>query len=101
VVNLRVAGLGRMREVAPFRAKAAGDVAAAIVGRQQVYFGKTWSETPLYDRDKLGEGATFEGPAIIQQYDSTTLVLPGQRVRVDRCGNLLIETNAGRRQEAA
>jgi N-methylhydantoinase A len=101
VVNLRVAGLGRMREIAPFRAPKSGAAAAAIVGRQQVYFGKAWMETPLYDRAKLGEGAAFEGPAIVQQYDSTSLILPGQRVAVDARSNLLIETVAGRRPQGA
>ena len=45
---------------------------------------------PIYDRGKLGDGATIEGPAILMQLDATTLVLPGQRGTVDRCGNLLI-----------
>ncbi|MNN50231.1 hypothetical protein D3C81_1648050 [compost metagenome] len=46
---------------------------------------------PLYDREKLGPGHAIDGPAIVNQMDSTTLVLPGQIARVDSYLNLIIE----------
>jgi N-methylhydantoinase A len=46
--------------------------------------------TPVFDRDSLPPGLSFSGPAIIDQPDSTTPVFPGDRVRIDAFGNLLI-----------
>ena len=48
-------------------------------------------ETTIYDRDKLGRGATFGGPAIIEEAGTTTVVFPGQGVTVDDFGNLHIQ----------
>ena len=39
--------------------------------------------TPIYDRDALHAGAVVEGPAIIEQLDSTVLVPPGLKAEVD------------------
>jgi len=47
--------------------------------------------TPVYDRATLGAGHAFSGPAIVEQYDSTTFVTPGWDVTVDRYGNLVAE----------
>ena len=47
-------------------------------------------ETVIYDREKLGRGATFEGPAVIEEAGTTTIVFPGQHVSVDDFGNLHI-----------
>ena len=47
--------------------------------------------TPVYARDRLRAGHTFPGPAIVEQYDATTVLCPGQLARVDRFGNLLVE----------
>jgi len=56
---------------------------------RQVYFTKKgWIDTPVYRREGLAQGATIEGPAIIEQYDSATLVAPSWTARVDELGNL-------------
>ena len=41
------------------------------------------TDTPHYDRDKLGVGAAVDGPAIIRQYDTTTVLLPGHYAEID------------------
>jgi N-methylhydantoinase A len=46
---------------------------------------------PVFDRDRLGHGHAIAGPAVIEQMDATTLLLPGQRAKVDPYLNLLIE----------
>ena len=46
---------------------------------------------PVYDRDRMGPGHVVEGPAIIEQFDSTALVLTGQTATVDRFLNIIIE----------
>jgi N-methylhydantoinase A len=43
-----------------------------------------------YDRAKLKPGMAFAGPAIVTEFDSTTLVLPGYEAEVDRSFNILI-----------
>jgi N-methylhydantoinase A len=48
----------------------------------------------IYDRNKLHEGLEVPGPAIVGEMDSTTVILPGYRARVDAVGNLLIEPQA-------
>lgn len=47
-------------------------------------------ETPVYDRIRLGHGHRIVGPAIVEQVDSTTLVLPDQIADVDAFGNIII-----------
>ncbi len=66
--------------------------AAAIKVERQVFFdAKTPSETTIYDRDKLDVGAAFAGPAIVEQFDATTVVPPGWHARVNRHSNLILE----------
>ena len=93
LVNFRLSALGsirkpRMREVAAH----SGPASDARKGMRQVHFDAAggFVETPVYDRAHLGAGHRFDGPAIVEEMDSTTLVLPGYGVEVDRYGNLLI-----------
>ncbi|MEZ4521354.1 MAG: hydantoinase/oxoprolinase family protein [Thermomicrobiales bacterium] len=48
-------------------------------------------KVPVYQRESLLAGQRFDGPAVIEQMDSTTFVLDGQSVTVDRYGNLMIQ----------
>jgi N-methylhydantoinase A len=45
----------------------------------------------VYDREKLGPGHRVAGPAIVEQMDATTLLLPGQAATVDPYLDLIIE----------
>ena len=47
--------------------------------------------TPFYDRDALGAGHEIAGPAIIEQYDSTTVIPPGPLATIDARGNIVID----------
>ena len=49
------------------------------------------SATPVYDRYRLGPGAAFDGPAIVEERESTLIVGPGGRCRVDAQWNLIVE----------
>jgi len=55
------------------------------------YYEGEHHEAIIYDRNKLHEGLVVQGPAIVSEMDSTTVVLPGYHARVDAVGNLLIE----------
>ena len=60
-------------------------------GRRQVYFDGSFRDSPVYDRTTLGPGGTVDGPAIVDEYGSTTVVFPGWRGTVDRLSNLILE----------
>jgi N-methylhydantoinase A len=55
-----------------------------------VAFGGRAVACPVYDRERLPARATFDGPAIIEQTDTTTAIPPDARVEVDAWGNLVI-----------
>jgi N-methylhydantoinase A len=66
--------------------------AAALKGKRRVFFSADApTDTTIYDRDRLDIGATFAGPAIVEQFDATTVVPPGWSASVDRYGNLILE----------
>jgi N-methylhydantoinase A len=66
-------------------------VAPIPASRRPVYFGgSTPYDTPVYWRPDLPAGATLEGPAIIDQLDSTTVLPPGASMTVDRWSNIIM-----------
>jgi len=60
-----------------------------------VYFSPKdgWQQTRVYQRSNLQWGNLIEGPALIEEYASTTVIFPGDHLTVDRLGNLIIEVN--------
>jgi N-methylhydantoinase A len=56
---------------------------------RRVYFDR-FTDTPVYDRATLPSGFKLKGPAIIEEFGSTTVVFPGQKVEVDRRGILIV-----------
>ncbi len=58
---------------------------------RKVYFGGEWLDTVVYSRESLPVGFSLEGPAIIEEYDSTTVVPPGWRLKVDQVGCMVME----------
>lgn len=67
----------------------------AQTGTRSVFFGNTWLETPVFNRDALPSDAALSGPAIIQQMDTTTVVPPGDHVTSDTVGNLILHVGGG------
>ena len=65
----------------------------ALIGSREVWqtSSNAFIETPVYNREHLDHGHCIQGPAIIEQMDSTTLILAGQTARVDPHLNLVIE----------
>ncbi|MTJ06114.1 MAG: hydantoinase/oxoprolinase family protein [Sediminimonas qiaohouensis] len=62
--------------------------------RRRVWFDGEVHDASIYDREKLTAGATFIGPAIVEQFDSTTVVPPAMKAEVDAYMNILIHTKA-------
>ena len=60
------------------------------VGQARTRFGDRFLDTNVFERDRLGAGQEFSGPAIVLQDDCTTVVLPDWMASVDRHGTLVI-----------
>jgi N-methylhydantoinase A len=92
-VNLRVAAFGRIAgRAAPFQPPEAG--ADPSLGRRAGIFKGAARETAVVLRDRLSPRDRRQGPVVVEEAGSTTVVPPGYQVEVDEYGNLLI-TRAG------
>src|SRR5262249_17460921 len=86
LVTFRLEAVGEVRKAAPPRHGVAGaDAAAAIGERRPVWLAEAQArvDCPVYARERLAPGNRFHGPAIVEQMDATTLVLPDMAVDVD------------------
>jgi N-methylhydantoinase A len=94
VVSLRLTSVGRIAKPPPRRLERGAT--AEPKERRQVYFSEAggYVDCPIYDRYALPAGAAFAGPAVVEEFDSTTVVHPGFRLQVDETGNLVIEKEA-------
>jgi N-methylhydantoinase A len=78
------------RAETPSAAARSSDI--AVKGKRRIHFdGKNSVEARLYERDRLDVGAVIAGPAIVEQFDATTVIPPGWSGRVDRYRNLILQ----------
>lgn len=94
LVNLRVTAVGLLPKLqAQAHSSSTTDLSHALSAMRPVYFDQTsgFADTPCYVRQLLNPGMTFDGPAIVDQDDTTTVIYPNFRARVDATGNLLLE----------
>jgi N-methylhydantoinase A len=92
IVNLRVEAVGRVSR--PALAAAEGDGAQRDAGYQSVrpvWFDGSFVECPIHARDALEPGARLTGPAVVEEFGSTTVVRPRWRAFVDGHRNLIME----------
>lgn len=68
------------------------DARSARKGTREAYFAELGSfvETPTYDRYRLRPGMCFSGPALVEERESTTVIRPGMRGKVDASLNLIL-----------
>ncbi|MTD16273.1 hydantoinase/oxoprolinase family protein [Nakamurella sp. YIM 132087] len=86
LVTFRVAAAQAVPRVEPARVEVTGgDPSAAVIGMREVHFPEAGGRVPtaVYDRAALRAGDVVIGPAVIEQYDATTVLLPGQEAEVD------------------
>jgi N-methylhydantoinase A len=90
-VSLRLTSVGRIAKP-PLRRLDPGAMPEPK-GRRPVYFAEEggYVDCAIHDRYALPAGARLAGPAVVEEFDSTTVVHPGFTVRVDDVGNLIIE----------
>ena len=98
IVNLRVLATGRV-PLPELEARPEGgeDPSSAQTGMQHVWTPEETLGVPTYARAALEPGMTIDGYAIVEQYDATTVVLPGHNAVVDPWMNLLIRPTEARR----
>ena len=93
IVNLHLVAYGQLnkpalQKVAPQK----DDISSALKETRPVFFnGDGWLDTPIYDRSKLGFGAKAQGPLVVEEPTTATVVCPGQSLSVDEYGNLIVE----------
>ncbi len=91
IVNLRAVATGDLPKPELPEAEVEGeDGSGAVVEQGEILFEGERRPTPIYDRGRLRPGNRFAGPAIVTEFDSTTVVLPGYVAEVDRFSNILI-----------
>jgi N-methylhydantoinase A len=96
IVSYRVRGLGLVPPVEmPRFARANTSLADARREVRRVRFDGADVDCPVYQREKLDVGLTVPGPAILDQFDCTTVIYAGQMARVDEWKNLIVTTEPG------
>ncbi|MEI4472912.1 hydantoinase/oxoprolinase family protein [Frigidibacter sp. MR17.24] len=86
--TIRLAMIGAGQPLAPDSATGEG---APVRTRRPMFHRGAWCDAAVYDRARLGAGAVLPGPAVVEQPETTTVILPGWAASVDAQGNLIIE----------
>ena len=91
ILNLRSAVTGKrpkfdLEALAPTNTKK-----MSPKSKRSVYFAGQWEDTEIYERLSLPVGTIINGPAILEQSDTTVLIEPGLQGLVDKYGNTIIE----------
>jgi N-methylhydantoinase A len=84
-------------EDAAYRLRTVATSADALRGSRPVYLPEaaSYADCPVYDRYGLAPGATVAGPALVEETESTCVLAPGDRARVDDRANLIIDIGGG------
>ena len=94
LVTFRIEATGAVRKAAFTRHEEQGpDASAAIIGTRDVWLPEAggFVPCPVYDRDRLQAGNRIAGPAIVEQMDTTSVILPGMTGWVEQHLNLILE----------
>ena len=89
-VTWRVSVSGPSPEIIPKQA-IQGNHTKALKGNRQVFWGETFENTPVYDRYAIPPNEKIEGPCIIEEFESTTVVGKNSSVQVDEFRNIIID----------
>jgi N-methylhydantoinase A len=90
LVNFCVSGFGAIERPALPKLERQAGATPARKGARPVFFDGKWTDTPIYDRGVLPAGHRLDGPAVIEEFGSTTVVWPGQWLEVDPHGIILV-----------
>ncbi|CAI2931842.1 hydantoinase/oxoprolinase family protein [Aminobacter niigataensis] len=90
-IHLQAEAVSDVIRVAPITSEGL-NVDVAVKGSRNVYFGEDegWHQCTVYDRTKIPFGVALNGPALIEEPTTTTLILSGQQFNIDEFGQLII-----------
>jgi N-methylhydantoinase A len=93
--EIRLSAVGPVKKFLPPEGRNGSGPEVARIGNRKAYWGADagYVDTPVYDRDRIGPGATLDGPVLCDAEDTVIVVPPGWRYRVDRFGFGWIERN--------
>ncbi len=91
--NIRLKAIGKIKDVPVVEIKRDKEIpTSAIKPKRKVYLDGGFVDAQIYERAGLTCGNTITGPAIVEEPFHTTVVMPRQRLELDRLGNLIIHT---------
>ncbi|MGI9411702.1 MAG: hydantoinase/oxoprolinase family protein [Hyphomicrobiaceae bacterium] len=90
IVSLHVAIIGETQKPKLFDAPVHGELSEAVLETRETYLHGAWRKTPIYDRMKLPIGASFEGPALVEERSASTVVPPGWHCAAGQYGALFL-----------
>ncbi|UXS04590.1 hydantoinase B/oxoprolinase family protein [Agrobacterium tumefaciens] len=91
ILSFRIRASGAVPHLTVRQAGIDGSSTDARKGTRKTYFGNGFVDAGIYDRYSMRTGILVEGPAIIEERESTTIIPPGDKVTVDETGNLRIQ----------
>ena len=91
LVNLHSAVIGKRAQAdVSALAPGAAEGPPKATATRRVWFAQGWLDTPIYRRSDIGVGALVDGPAIVEQMDTTIVIEPGCQADADDMGNLVV-----------
>jgi N-methylhydantoinase A len=94
-INARLKAIGKIKEIPVPEIEQGGEIPRnAVKKKRKIYLEGNFRDTQIYERGGLLSGNTIYGPAIIEEPFHTTVVMPGQKLQVDKLGNLIIHTKS-------
>jgi N-methylhydantoinase A len=91
IVMLRAVVQAKAKAIAEMKLGTEGTtLEEAVMHTSRFYYEAKWHDINIYNRGLMHSGLVVIGPAIVQEMDSTTVVLPGYKANVDAVGNLLL-----------
>jgi N-methylhydantoinase A len=102
VVNLRLIVTAARPAPPPERSATGGNVVQALAETRSVWFPETgFTNTPVYKRDLMPPGTQFDGPLVVEQMDTTTVVPPKARFSIDATGAMHLALEPAMQPQAA
>jgi N-methylhydantoinase A len=91
LVNLRLAAFGAVDKPALSGGESGkGNLSRALKGKRPVYFEGSFLDCPIYERELLSIGTSVNGPAVVEELGSTTVLFPGWKASADHLGSLIL-----------
>ncbi|TIV95479.1 MAG: hydantoinase/oxoprolinase family protein, partial [Mesorhizobium sp.] len=97
IVNVRIEAIGQIAAPLEQPPPRPGNSEEARIGTRNVHMGAEgggWTEASIYDREKLPAGATFDGPAVVEELTATTVLPIGWTASIDAWRNIILTRKA-------